>query len=93
MDDFVRNLIAIGASVTANCRPCLKTAIDNARKKGAHEQDIADAIKTGMMVRQGASRSMDNYVSSMSGPKAEEEKSEKASCCTPVNDQPTARCC
>ena len=51
MDNKIKELIAIGASVTANCQPCLKYHVSKAKENGAGEQEIKDAIATGKMVR------------------------------------------
>jgi len=47
-------LIAVGASVTANCQPCLDFHVGKAREYGAGEKDIAMAVAVGKTVRKGA---------------------------------------
>ncbi|MFC1544808.1 sigma-70 family RNA polymerase sigma factor [Gemmatimonadota bacterium] len=61
MDDSVRELIAIGASVTANCQPCLQHHIAEARKSGVEDEEITEAIAVAKMVRKGAMAKMDKY--------------------------------
>ncbi len=63
MDVKTKELIAIGASVTANCQPCLKYHVGKAREFGADEQDIAEAIHLGQLVRKGAAGKMDRFIS------------------------------
>ncbi len=62
MDVRTEELIAIGASITANCKPCLKYHVAKAKENGAEEQEIARAIEVGMMVRKGAASQMDKFI-------------------------------
>ena len=62
MDERIKELIAIGASVTANCQPCLVYHVDKARQNGACDDEIAAAIKVGKMVRKGYSHKMDEHI-------------------------------
>lgn len=57
-----KELIAIGASIAANCQPCLDYHADKAREHGAGESEIAEAIEVGKLVRKGAAGKMDKYV-------------------------------
>lgn len=63
MDNRVKELIAIGASITANCQPCLEYHVAKARENGAEEAEIKAAIAVGKTVRKGAAGKMDQYVS------------------------------
>ncbi len=66
MDNRIKALIAVGASVTANCQPCLQYHIRKAQENGANEQEIAAAIETGQSVRKGAASKMDKFALSLS---------------------------
>lgn len=66
LDDRVRELIAIGASVTANCQPCLRYHAGKAREHGADEQEITVAIAVGKLVRRGAASKMDDFAAGLS---------------------------
>ena len=66
-DKKTKELIAIGASVSCNCHPCVKFHIDKARKLGIEPEDIKEALKVGMMVRSGAASQMDKLLSEVSG--------------------------
>ncbi|NIM05141.1 MAG: carboxymuconolactone decarboxylase family protein, partial [Armatimonadetes bacterium] len=44
MDKRTKELIAIGASITANCQPCLEYHVTKARENGAEEEEIKEAI-------------------------------------------------
>ena len=63
IDVKVKELIAIGASVSANCHPCVKYHVNKARKMAIDEQEIQEAIEVGKMVRKGAADQMDGLVS------------------------------
>lgn len=67
MDNRTKELIAVGASLTANCQPCLKYHVSKAREHGAAEDDIAEAIEVARMVRKGAMSKMDQFVSKTPG--------------------------
>jgi len=65
LDERTLRLIAVGASIAANCRPCLQTNVTKALESGADEPEIAEAIRVGRMVRQGAASMMDQFASSL----------------------------
>jgi AhpD family alkylhydroperoxidase len=66
LDNQVLALIAVGASVTANCQPCLEYNVGTALKCGAAAQQIAQAIEIGRRVRRGAANKMDRFAASQS---------------------------
>lgn len=66
LDNRILRLIAVGASFTANCQPCLQINMAKALEYGANEQEIAEAIVVGKMVRKGAASKMDDFISSLS---------------------------
>ena len=61
INDRIRELIAVGASITANCQPCLKFHVEKAITLGACPEEITAAIEIGNLVRKGASAKMDDY--------------------------------
>jgi AhpD family alkylhydroperoxidase len=65
MDEKVKLLIAVGASITANCQPCLKTAFTQGELAGVDRKEILEAIAIGRLVRKGASGKMDKFASSL----------------------------
>ena len=67
MEDKIKMLIAIGAAVTANCQPCLRTAVDQAQGAGVEEKEIREAIAIGRIVRKGAMGKMDKFASTLTG--------------------------
>ncbi len=66
LDDRTIRLIAVGASITANCQPCLEVNFTKALENGADQQEIVEAIEIGKMVRKGAASKMDQFASSVS---------------------------
>lgn len=63
IDSKIKELIAIGASVSANCHPCVKYHVNKAREMAIDEKEIRQAIEVGKMVRKGAAGEMDKLVS------------------------------
>ena len=65
MDVRTKELIAIGASITANCKPCLEYHVAKAKENGATDQEVAEAVAVGKMVRKGAASKMDQFTSAV----------------------------
>jgi AhpD family alkylhydroperoxidase len=65
LDDRLAGLIAVGASVSANCQSCLKVNAARALENGANAQEIAEAVEVGKLVRRGAASKLDEFVSSL----------------------------
>ena len=79
IDDKTKELVAIGASITANCQPCLQYHVDQARHFGADAQMIAEAIEIGKQVRRGAGAKMDAFSSKLGV--ATEAQAPAKTCC------------
>jgi AhpD family alkylhydroperoxidase len=67
MENKTKLLIAVGASFTANCQPCLKTAVTQAQSAGVDAKEILEAIAIGRIVRKGAMGKMDKFASILTG--------------------------
>lgn len=65
IDDKVKELIAIGASISANCLPCIKYHVNKACEMTIDQEEIRQAIEVGKMVRKGAAGEMDKFLSSV----------------------------
>ncbi|MFC1763288.1 carboxymuconolactone decarboxylase family protein [Planctomycetota bacterium] len=78
MDNKTKELIAIGCSVTANCHPCIKYHLNQARELGVNEQAIGDAVRIGQMVRKGAAGEMDKLL----GELTETPQGDSPDCCS-----------
>ncbi|MHC4440433.1 MAG: carboxymuconolactone decarboxylase family protein [Planctomycetota bacterium] len=62
LNENIQELIAIGASVSANCHPCIKYHTAKARELKIDEAEIQQAIEVGKMVRKGAAGQMDKLL-------------------------------
>ena len=67
MEDKTKLLVAVGASITANCKACLKTAVNAAEHAGVERKEIQEAIAIGRVVRKGAFGKMDKFASTLTG--------------------------
>ncbi len=65
LDSRIKELIAVGASVTANCRPCLQFHVTRARESGAEDEEITMAIAVAQAVRTGAAAKMDDVAAKL----------------------------
>jgi AhpD family alkylhydroperoxidase len=65
-DEKIKELIAIGASISANCHPCIKFHTGKARELKIDEEEIQQAIEVGKMVRKGAAGQMDKLLEEIS---------------------------
>lgn len=61
LDNRIKELIAVGASITANCQPCLEYHVSKAFENGADEGEVSAAIEVGKLVRRGAAAKMDQH--------------------------------
>jgi AhpD family alkylhydroperoxidase len=67
MDELTTELIAIGASVTANCVACFHHHEKKAREAGADASQIREAVRVGRMVRRGAAKTWDKEARALLG--------------------------
>lgn len=65
MDEKLKEMIAIGASVTANCIPCIKYHFAKAREVGVTDAEIISAVQVGKMVRKGVANKWDEEISTL----------------------------
>jgi AhpD family alkylhydroperoxidase len=81
LDNRTTELVAIGASITANCQSCVEYHVGKAVEYGVAEQEIAEAIDVGKMVRKGAADKMDRLVESLRGTAASAPSGSRTRCC------------
>jgi AhpD family alkylhydroperoxidase len=74
LSDKIVELIAVGASITANCQPCLQKHGDQALRCGATPAEVAAAIEVGNRVRKGSTAKMASYSSAFQPDAARETK-------------------
>jgi len=65
MDERMKKLIAVGASVGANCHPCLEYHVGKALESGIARDEIMEAVDVAKAVRKGAASSMDKLAVSL----------------------------
>jgi AhpD family alkylhydroperoxidase len=85
MDERTKKLIAVGASVGANCHPCLEYHIGKALDSGIERGEILEAVETAKAVRGGATASMDALalkILSGEDPSPSPGKQESCRCCS-----------
>jgi len=58
MDVIMKELVFLGASVSAHCFPCFDFHLEQARKLGICEKEIQESIRAGYMVMNGAGDKM-----------------------------------
>jgi len=63
MDNRMKELVAIGASVTARCEPCLKYHAGKAKEYGVEEKEIAETVRVAQIVRKNSTAEMDKFTS------------------------------
>lgn len=68
LDNRTKELIAIGASVSANCQPCLEYHTGKAVEYGSEREEISEAIELGKLVRRGAASKMDKFAMTLNSP-------------------------
>ena len=65
--NHLKELIAIGASIGANCQPCLQYHASKAKENGASDLEIKEAINAGKNVRKCAAVRFDTFINSATG--------------------------
>ncbi|MGA2654241.1 MAG: carboxymuconolactone decarboxylase family protein [Terracidiphilus sp.] len=65
LDEKVRELIAVGASIAVTNPPEVKYRISRARELGVQDDELKEAIEIGRLVRFGASSKTDLFASSL----------------------------
>jgi AhpD family alkylhydroperoxidase len=65
MDEKLKEMIAIGASVTANCIPCIQYHFAKARELGITDAEIKAAVQVGKLVRKGAAKKWDEEIGAL----------------------------
>ncbi|MDM7459671.1 MAG: arsenic metallochaperone ArsD family protein, partial [Paracoccus sp. (in: a-proteobacteria)] len=87
----VRELIALGAAVAANCRLCVERHVERSRQMGLSDAQMRDAIATGRMVREASERNFHDLLEKLI-PEAEPDKA--SPCCGPEKTSAaSAGCC
>lgn len=75
LDEKTKELIAIGASVTAHCQPCITFHVKKAQELGVSAEMIKEAIEVGQTVEKGSASAMRDFIQERLG------KPDRQSCC------------
>ncbi len=54
MNERMKELVAMGASAAANCHPCMDYHLAQCDRLGIDREEVAEAVKVGLMVNHGA---------------------------------------
>ena len=82
MDNKTKLLIAVGAAVTANCQPCLKTILKSAKESGVEDKEIAEAIGVARLVRRNSATQIDHFLEGLAEVKSDSDNSVGGCPCT-----------
>jgi len=80
MDERVKRLVAIGASIGANCQSCVEFHIGKALELGIDKRDILVAVGEAKAVRKCSAASMDALVQKLVGTETDGCDPQKAGC-------------
>jgi len=69
-------LIAVGASIAANCAGCLEKTVCMAKEARAGEEEIGEAVEIGRRVRAGAANKLDQLATTLNRAVSSPAKSE-----------------
>ena len=58
MDEVAKELVAMGAAAAANCHPCMDHHLAKCDELGISREEVAEAVKVGLMVNRGAERAI-----------------------------------
>ncbi len=68
MDESTKELVAIGASVAANCHPCIDYHLARCDELGVDRAEVVAAANVGLMVNRGAEKAIRKKVGELLGP-------------------------
>ncbi len=67
MDEQTKELVAVGASVAANCHPCMNHHLSKCEELGVPREEIRAAAQVGLMVNRGAAKNTRKFVDELLG--------------------------
>ena len=79
MDKTTIELIAVGASAAANCRPCMDYHVAAGKKLGISDDEIQQALEVGIHVNRGAGKKTVEYIRENFGKQLTDEQNN--GCC------------
>jgi len=63
----MKELVAMGASAAANCHPCMEYHLAKCDELGIDRDEVAAAVKVGLMVNRGAEKAIRNKTRELLG--------------------------
>ncbi|MFN4204765.1 MAG: arsenite efflux transporter metallochaperone ArsD [Agrobacterium albertimagni] len=92
----IKELVALGAAIGANCEPCFKFHYDKARKLGVSTDAMRQAVRVGEAVKAASARNIVGLADRMLAPSA--PVGAPSSCCGAAEKPPraeatTKKCC
>ena len=75
MDERTKELVAVGASAAANCHPCIDHHLAKCDELGIEREEVAAAVKVGLMVNHGAERAIRKHAHELLGDSLQEAAS------------------
>lgn len=67
MDERMKELVAMGAAAAANCHPCMDFHLGKCDELGVSRDEVAEAVKVGMMVNRGAENAIRKHARELLG--------------------------
>lgn len=67
MNEQMKELVAMGASAAANCHPCMDYHLAKCDELGIDRDEVAAAVKVGLMVNRGAEKAIRNKTRELLG--------------------------
>lgn len=74
MDEKIKEMICIGASVAAHCQPCFEYHVKKGKETGLSMEEISKATELGEMIGKGAENAMKKFTSAFLTENAKGEK-------------------
>ncbi len=72
MDERMQELVAMGAAAAANCHPCMDHHLAKCDELGIARDEVAAAVKVGLMVNRGAEKAIRKKAAELLGDAAME---------------------
>ncbi len=85
-DSRLTELMAVAASVTANCQTCVTYHVERAAECGADREAIQQAIDIGRLVRNGAATERDHVVAHLLETSASPSTRHERGCACAANE-------
>lgn len=82
IDSKTRELFSIGVSVAVKCQPCLDYHVEEARKAGASDSEMRNAVSIARMIRKAGVENVDQYADEKLGGAESEQPAPSACCCS-----------